>query len=220
MFDYSNLLASRKMTLLPSVRVRISPSLVISSLPTIWSVMMKLLISTPVTVSQTRSVLSSLKLTNCLLPGVYITCLMPPMRPSNLMIGSLGCSRSNILTTNHNIYYLFPQNITKLPGNLIVTTAPVHWREQRSWLHVYVRCFKQDNSNFFVWSESVNSSSATSLILIFSMLVWLSENINTASLWLTWIQQLHLNFSQQLYTFHNNFPWFFWLFLEINLGWK
>lgn len=45
MFDYSNLLASRKMTLLPSVRVRISPSLVISSLPTIWSVVTKLLIS-------------------------------------------------------------------------------------------------------------------------------------------------------------------------------
>ena len=125
MFDYSNLLASRKMTLLPSVRVRISPSLVISSLPLIWSVMTKLLILPPVTVSQTQTVLSSLKLTNCLLPGVYITCLMPPMRPSNLMIGSLGCSRSNILTTNHNIYYLFPQNITKLPGNLIVTTAPV-----------------------------------------------------------------------------------------------
>ena len=50
MVDYSNLLASRKMTLLPSVRVRISPSLVISSLPTIWSVVTKLLISPPVAV--------------------------------------------------------------------------------------------------------------------------------------------------------------------------
>merc|ERR1719361_2666588 len=50
-------------------------------------------------VSHTRTVLSSLQLRSCLLSGLYITCLMPPVWPSNLMIGSLGCSRSNILKT-------------------------------------------------------------------------------------------------------------------------
>ena len=85
------------MTLLPAARVSISPSLVIS-MPPIWSVVTKLLISPPVAVSHTRTVLSSLQLTNCLLSGVYITCLIPPVWPSNLMMGSLGCSRSNILT--------------------------------------------------------------------------------------------------------------------------
>ena len=68
----SYLTASRKMTLLPAARVRISPSLVIS-MPPIWSEVVKLLISDPVAVSHTRTVLSSLQLTSALLSGVYIT---------------------------------------------------------------------------------------------------------------------------------------------------
>ena len=109
MVDYSNLLASRKMTLLPLVRVRISPSLVISSLPTIWSVVTKLLISPPVAVGvpDTDSLVVA-KAHQLLVAGGVHHLFDAAHATPNLMIGSLGCSRSNILMTNHNIY-LFAQ---------------------------------------------------------------------------------------------------------------
>merc|ERR1719228_1931507 len=55
--------------------------------------------SPPVAVSHILTVLSSLQERSCLLSGVYITCLIPEVCPSNLTIGSDGCSRSKIRST-------------------------------------------------------------------------------------------------------------------------
>ena len=94
---FTYLLALKKETDWPCATVTMLPSL-LNSIPPIAPDNSTRRISLPVLDSQNLNVLSSEQDINCLSFGVKRTCLMPDVWPSNMTLGSSGCSKSNILS--------------------------------------------------------------------------------------------------------------------------